>query len=85
MKEIKVWITPDITQSNKIIETVMIKKLRNSIVVPSINFPGSQKTVLNGYWHRTKEDAIKGAEEKRKIMIDWHKSEAEKFEKMVFE
>lgn len=85
MKQTKVWISPDITKSNKIIETVMIGRIKGAIVVPSTNFPGARTTVLNGYWHKTKEAATEYAEQKREIMIAWHKSEIEKFEAMVFE
>lgn len=85
MKETKVWISPDITKSNKIIETTMIGRIKGAIIVPSINFPGAQATVLNGYWHKSKQKAIESAEQKRSIMIEWHKSKIEKFEAMVFE
>ena len=89
MKLIKVWITKyALLRGIFEIEGLELgEEYNNTFAVKTPRFPLSCEDyfIRNGDWHRTKESAIKKAEEMRDKKIKSLKSEIEIFNKMKFE
>ena len=56
-----------------------------AVKIPNRSLPKEEYFIQNGDWHKTKESAVKKAEEMRNEKIKSLKSEIESLEKMNFE
>ena len=81
---IHVWVTK-YALTKGIIEAEAIITSDDSVSIMDFNSELSMPWFYKGSWHRTKEDAVKRAEEMRKKKIESLKKQIEKLEKLKFD